>query len=181
MLQDLEAVDLDFYNTLGWILNNDLETSGYEDTFTAEVDFFGRKDIIELKPGGAEIPLTNTNKKEWVDLKAQHIMTIAINAQLRSFCGGFWDIIPKASSFFQNNQSILRKLMHTFVSEIICYEPPFTASMHLSVPRPLFQLGSKLVLTQHKIFVEKHKIFVEKISAKVRYSNSFYSTQLCLQ
>ena len=65
--------------------------------FTEEVDYFGRKEVKELKPGGRDIKVTEANKVEYINLKAQHYMTTAIRAQLDAFLGGFWDIIPKVS------------------------------------------------------------------------------------
>lgn len=49
----------------------------------------------ELKPGGRDIKVTEFNKREYINLKAQHYMTTAIRAQLDAFLGGFWDLIPK--------------------------------------------------------------------------------------
>lgn len=63
--------------------------------FTEEVDYFGRKEVKELKPGGRDVKVTEANKREYINLKAQHYMTTAIRAQLDAFLGGFWDIIPK--------------------------------------------------------------------------------------
>ena len=94
-LQDLEAVDPDYFKSLGWVLENDVEAFMIDETFTTEVDYFGRKETIALKPGGKDIKLTEANKREYVDLKAQLSMTTAISEQLKAFLGGFWDIIPK--------------------------------------------------------------------------------------
>ena len=87
-------MDPDFYKNLGWLLENNVEDL-MDETFTADVDYFGHKDTIELKPGGKDIKLTEANKREYVDLKAQHSMTTAISEQLKAFLGGFRDIIPK--------------------------------------------------------------------------------------
>lgn len=36
-------------------------------TFVVEQDFFGRSEEIELVEGGKKIPVTNENKKEYVE------------------------------------------------------------------------------------------------------------------
>jgi len=40
--------------------------------------------------------VTEENKKEYVNLVAQHRMTTAIRGQLHAFLSGFWDLVPKA-------------------------------------------------------------------------------------
>ena len=41
--------------------------------------------------------MTNENKREYVDLVAEHRMTTAIRAQTQSFLKGFWEMVPKVS------------------------------------------------------------------------------------
>ena len=41
--------------------------------------------------------VTNANKREYVNLIAQHRMTTAIRGQINAFLTGFWDLIPKVS------------------------------------------------------------------------------------
>ena len=43
--------------------------------------------------------MTEGNKREYINLKAQHYMTTAIKAQLQAFLQGFWDLIPQATPF----------------------------------------------------------------------------------
>jgi hypothetical protein len=37
----------------------------------------------------------DSNKREYVDLVAEHRMTTAIRAQIQAFLKGFWDMVPK--------------------------------------------------------------------------------------
>ncbi len=39
--------------------------------------------------------MTNENKREYVDLVAEHRMTTAIRAQTQSFLKGYWEMVPK--------------------------------------------------------------------------------------
>lgn len=41
------------------------------------------------------VQVTEDNKKEYVNLVAQHRMTTAIREQLQAFLSGFWDLVPK--------------------------------------------------------------------------------------
>ena len=93
-VQDIEAVDPEYFKNLAWMLGNDI-TDVLDLTFTEEVDYFGRKELKELKPGGREVRVTEANKREYVNLVATHHMTTAIRGQLDAFLGGFWDLIPK--------------------------------------------------------------------------------------
>ena len=64
-------------------------------TFTEETDYFGRKELVELKSEGAALRVTDANKREYVNLVAQHRMTTVIRGQIAAFLGGFWDLVPK--------------------------------------------------------------------------------------
>ena len=64
-VQDIEAVDPDFYKNLAWMLDNSIE--GVLDlTFTEESDYFGRTELVELKPGGTHLRVTDATKRECV-------------------------------------------------------------------------------------------------------------------
>ncbi|KAK9861005.1 hypothetical protein WJX84_000178 [Apatococcus fuscideae] len=91
--QDIEAVDPEYFKNLAWMLENDI-TDILDLTFTEETDYFGKKELVELKSGGAAIKVTNANKREYVNLIAQHRMTTAIRGQINAFLAGFWDLIP---------------------------------------------------------------------------------------
>lgn len=82
---DLEAVDPDYYKSLKFVLDNDIDSLGIGLTFTADTDYFGRNETIDLKPGGKDIPVTDENKLEYVDLVTSHRMTTAIREQLKAF------------------------------------------------------------------------------------------------
>lgn len=90
----MEAVDPDYHRTLKWMLANDI-TDVLDLTFTAEVDYFGRKELIELVPGGSKAKVTEDNKREYVRLMARHTMTTAIRDQINAFLQGFWEMVPR--------------------------------------------------------------------------------------
>jgi hypothetical protein len=93
-LQDIEAVDPEYYKNLKWMLENDI-TDVLDLTFTAESDFFGKTEVVELVPGGREAKVTEANKREYVNLIARHRMTTSIKAQIQvgtRVCGGAGDM-----------------------------------------------------------------------------------------
>ena len=79
-----------------FLLENDLEEVGLDNLdFTMELEEFGVTDTREPKPGGSDIPVTNSNKKEYVRLISQMKMTGSIRSQIKAFLDGFYDIIPR--------------------------------------------------------------------------------------
>ena len=53
--------------------------------------------------------VTNENKREYVDLVAEHRMTTAIRAQTQSFLKGFWEMVPKVSNPCLEAQAYLQR------------------------------------------------------------------------
>lgn len=94
LLQDLESVDSEMYRSLCWMLANDITDVIFE-TFSVEVDHFGKKEVIDLKPDGRHIDVTNDNKKEFVELKTEWIISKPIEQQFKAFMDGFNELIPE--------------------------------------------------------------------------------------
>ena len=56
---------------------------------------FGVTKLVELKEGGASIPVTQENRKEFVQLSANYRLYSSIKEQIESLVAGFYEIIPK--------------------------------------------------------------------------------------
>lgn len=103
--QDIESIDPDYYKNLKWMLDNDID--GVLDyTFTQEVEEFGQRIQVELKPNGKNIPVTNENKHEYVRLVTELKMTTSIKQQLNAFLSSFFEIIPKELISVFNEQEL---------------------------------------------------------------------------
>ena len=82
-------------------------------TFSVETDVFGAAKLIELKPNGNELLVTDKNKviknnnllhftlslslslkSEYVQLVTEMRMTEAIGPQIEAFTEGFYELIP---------------------------------------------------------------------------------------
>lgn len=63
-LGDMESVDSEYYNSLLWIKEND--PSELELTFSLDEETFGHTSHHELKTNGANIPVTQENKDEYI-------------------------------------------------------------------------------------------------------------------
>lgn len=94
VLSDMEGVDADFYRNLEWTLNNDID--GILDlTFSVEDDLFGKIVTVDLKPNGREIPVTNDNKREYVELVTEWKISRRVEEQFNSFLSGFNELISQ--------------------------------------------------------------------------------------
>ncbi|KAK0549071.1 E3 ubiquitin-protein ligase tom1 [Tilletia horrida] len=91
--RDMEAVDPEYYKSLEWILENDI-TDVLDLNFTMDAEDFGETRVIELKPDGATMPVTEENKVEYVRLVTEQRLTQSIRPQIDAFLEGFHDIIP---------------------------------------------------------------------------------------
>ena len=92
--RDLESIDPEYYNSLVWMLENDI-TDVIEQTFSVEADDFGQMKIIDLIPNGRNLAVTQENKIEYVKLIAEQKLTKAIQDQIDAFLGGFYEVVPK--------------------------------------------------------------------------------------
>ncbi|KAH9385126.1 E3 ubiquitin-protein ligase HUWE1 [Nematocida major] len=91
-LSDVETLDPEFYRSLVWILENDIENV-LEMTFSMEQDQLGITKIIDLKENGRNIALTNQNKREYVELVCGFKLVKVVERQLAAFVEGFFEIL----------------------------------------------------------------------------------------
>jgi E3 ubiquitin-protein ligase HUWE1 len=103
--KDIEAVDPEFHKSLEWILQNDI-TDVLDLTFSTEVDDFGKHKILDLKPEGRTISVTEANKVEYVRLVSVQRLVLAIRDQIQAFLSGFHEIIPKELVKIFNEQEL---------------------------------------------------------------------------
>jgi E3 ubiquitin-protein ligase HUWE1 len=92
-LKDLESMDLDYYKSLVWILENDITDVITED-FSVIEEQFGEEKVIDLIPNGRNIPVTEENKREYVNAQVRYRLTTSVKDQIENFVKGFHDIIP---------------------------------------------------------------------------------------
>jgi len=90
-LADLESMDADLHSGLTSILENDV----VDKTFTTTEKRVGKTVTVELKPGGADIPVTEANKKEYVDLVVEYRISKRVKDQLDALMSGFNELIPQ--------------------------------------------------------------------------------------
>ncbi|EJU05358.1 HECT-domain-containing protein [Dacryopinax primogenitus] len=93
-LADLESVDAELFRGLTWMLENDI-TDIIDETFTKSEERFGELVTVELKPGGADVEVTEVNKKEYVDLVVEYRISKRVKEQFDAFMSGYLDLIPQ--------------------------------------------------------------------------------------
>lgn len=93
-LKDMETLDLEYFRSLMWMLENDITDVITED-FSVETDEFGEHKIIDLIPNGRNIPATEQNKIEYVTKVVEYRLQTSVAEQMDNFLIGFHEIIPK--------------------------------------------------------------------------------------
>ncbi|EIW81058.1 HECT-domain-containing protein [Coniophora puteana RWD-64-598 SS2] len=92
-LADLEGVDAELHRGMTWMLENDI-TDVLDETFTVTESRFGEMVEVELMPGGADVPVTENNKAEYVEAVIEYRTKTRIQEQFTAFMEGFREIIP---------------------------------------------------------------------------------------
>ncbi|KAL8761175.1 MAG: hypothetical protein Q9184_002687 [Pyrenodesmia sp. 2 TL-2023] len=104
-IKDMETLDLDYYKSLLWMLENDI-TDIITETFSAETDDFGVTEIVDLIENGRNIPVTEENKHEYVQRVVEYRLTGSVQTQLEKFLGGFHDVVPPELISIFNEQEL---------------------------------------------------------------------------
>ncbi|XP_054626644.1 itchy E3 ubiquitin protein ligase b [Dunckerocampus dactyliophorus] len=94
-LKDLESVDPEFYNSLMWIKDNNIEECGLEMFFCVDKEILGEITTHDLKPGGGDIQVTEENKEEYIRLVAEWRLSRGVEEQTQAFFEGFNEVLPQ--------------------------------------------------------------------------------------
>ncbi|KAK0423731.1 hypothetical protein QR680_008300 [Steinernema hermaphroditum] len=93
-LKDLEHVDMEFYNSIMWIKDNNIDECDMELYFVADYDLLGEVKTHELKEDGTNIPVTEANKEEYIELMVEWRLNRGIEQQTKAFFNGFSSVFP---------------------------------------------------------------------------------------
>ncbi|KLJ12683.1 E3 ubiquitin-protein ligase HUWE1 [Blastomyces silverae] len=104
-IKDMETLDLEYYKSLVWMLENDITDIMTED-FSVESDDFGEKQTIDLVENGRNIPVTQENKEEYIQRVVEYRLVSSVKDQLDNFLKGFHDIIPADLIAIFNEQEL---------------------------------------------------------------------------
>jgi len=88
-LDDLEYMDSDI-----WMLETNI-TDIRDKTFSLTEKRFGNLVAVELKPRGKDVPVTEDNKKEYVDAVVIYHISTRIKKQFDARMEGLLELIPR--------------------------------------------------------------------------------------
>ncbi|XP_046842240.1 NEDD4-like E3 ubiquitin-protein ligase WWP2 [Xenia sp. Carnegie-2017] len=94
VMKDLETIDPEFYNSLVWIKENDIDEIDMEMFFCTDQEILGEISTHDLKPGGSEIQVTEENKEEYISLMTEWRLNRGIQDQTKAFLDGFNNVVP---------------------------------------------------------------------------------------
>lgn len=84
-IDHLQSLDPELYKNLLYLKNYDGDVQDLGLDFTIVSEEIGQAHVEEMKPGGANIPVTNENRIEYIHLVAD----FKLNRQIRSQCVAF--------------------------------------------------------------------------------------------
>lgn len=74
-IKDIETIDPEFYNSLIWVKDNNIDECGLELWFSVDFEVLGQIIHHELKEGGEKVKVTEENKEEYISLMTDWRMT----------------------------------------------------------------------------------------------------------
>lgn len=94
VMKDIESIDPEFYNSLVWIKENNIDECGLELYFSVDFEVLGQVVHHELKKNGDKERVTEENKDEYSTLMTEWRMTRGIEQQTKAFLDGFNEVVP---------------------------------------------------------------------------------------
>ncbi|XP_055381669.1 E3 ubiquitin-protein ligase Su(dx) [Condylostylus longicornis] len=93
-IKDIETIDPEFYNSLIWVRDNNIDECGLELWFSVDFEVLGQIIHHELKENGEKVRVTEENKEEYITLMTEWRMTRGIEQQTKTFLEGFNEVVP---------------------------------------------------------------------------------------
>ncbi|KAG7473213.1 hypothetical protein MATL_G00093320 [Megalops atlanticus] len=93
-LKDLESIDPEFYNSIMWVKENNLEECGVELYFAQDMEILGKVSTHQLKDNGENELVTHDNKEEYISLLTDWRFTRGVEEQTKAFLDGFNEVVP---------------------------------------------------------------------------------------
>ncbi|XP_025424061.1 E3 ubiquitin-protein ligase Su(dx) isoform X2 [Sipha flava] len=92
-MKDIESIDPEFYNSLVWVRDNNLEESDIEMFFGVDFEVLGQVVHHELIENGDKVQVTDANKDEYIRLMTEWRMTRGIEEQTQALLDGFNEVV----------------------------------------------------------------------------------------
>ncbi|KAG7401190.1 hypothetical protein PHYBOEH_002374 [Phytophthora boehmeriae] len=92
---DLEFLDPEAYRSLRWLKDNDgVDDLGLDFSLTEQIGE-SEKVVVDLIPNGRNIPVTDANKREYLDRRFRYALFESVADQLHAFLKGLYEVIPR--------------------------------------------------------------------------------------
>ena len=92
-LDDLKYVDLQLYNSVKFIEDNSIDDAYLFMDFTVIEERFGKKEVKELIPNGAQIEVTDANKHEYIEKLVDWHFFDGVRPQIAGLVHGFNEVV----------------------------------------------------------------------------------------
>ncbi|XP_065855485.1 E3 ubiquitin-protein ligase UPL7 isoform X2 [Euphorbia lathyris] len=92
-LDELSTLDPELYRNLMYVKNYEGDLRDLSLDFTVTEESFGKRQVIELKPGGRDVCVTNENKMQYVHAMADYKLNRQILPFSNAFYRGLTDLI----------------------------------------------------------------------------------------
>ncbi|CAH3116278.1 unnamed protein product [Pocillopora meandrina] len=92
-IHHLESLDPELYRNLLSLKNNSENVEELSLNFTVVNNDLGESQVVELKPGGRDTPVTNSNKISYIHLVADYRLNKQIHRHCVAFRAGLSDVI----------------------------------------------------------------------------------------
>ncbi|KAG0632524.1 hypothetical protein M758_1G333800 [Ceratodon purpureus] len=100
-LDELSSLDAELHRNLVYLKHHEGDARDLALDFTVTEELFGKHTTVELQSGGADIPVTNENKLQYVHAMADYKLNRQMKPLITAFATGMADIIdPKWLGLF---------------------------------------------------------------------------------
>jgi ubiquitin-protein ligase E3 B len=95
-LDELSSLDAELHRNLVYLKHYEGDVRDLALDFTVTEELFGKHTTVELRPGGADIPVTNENKLQYVHAVADYKLNRQMRPLIDAFARGMGDLIAPA-------------------------------------------------------------------------------------
>nr|PNR53004.1 hypothetical protein PHYPA_009379 [Physcomitrium patens] len=92
-LDELSSLDAELHRNLVYLKHYEGDARDLALDFTVTEELFGKHSTVELRPGGADIPVTNENKLQYVHAMADYKLNQQMRPLITAFARGMADLI----------------------------------------------------------------------------------------
>ncbi|KAM7341804.1 ubiquitin-protein ligase E3C [Cochliomyia hominivorax] len=105
-IHQLASLDPELYKNLLYLKDYEGDVSELNLDFTVASSSFGQTQVIELKPQGQTIPVTNSNRIEYLQLMADYKLNVQIRQHCIAFRKGLSNVLPVEWLYMFSNKEL---------------------------------------------------------------------------